>query len=472
VELWPAYLLVPVAAWLGRRYGRHGIVTVAVGTAATLLPSFELGPFGFGGMPALYVIALWVSIACAAPDPLRALMGGGRLFRSPSLFICALILLPISLSMGLHEFEDGGALRLSLALQPLLLFSLFLFGLAGFPPKPAIAGLTAAAILGMAMRFFGLDDIVSAIPAHSTDPDAGWISDFGFRYRLDDLAALVTSLGYFVAGRLVEQCRAADQPSSSLWRHPYLAVGALTTLATLATIARQLLPPLPRIADLTGIYGDYDALIIAGFLAGLLLRHAGIALCFGLFVALVAASNAVAFMLGRGSLSVSLEQPVICLAYGTLGVATCALLAGAPIAFKGRRWVQYGLLLVGVIAIVTSSSELIELTTVLMIAIGGALVALVPQWVRRKLELRGMRITGEGWLPLAAILAILGWIAFNARAILSALLHVAEDWDISLGLAIVTMTVLLHVPAALLAAGLTRCLPKVWRDIKLLTGRS
>lgn len=471
LEVWPAYLLIPVAAWLGRRYGRHGIIAVAIGTAAALLPTFDLGPFAFGGTIGLYVIALWVSIACAAQDPLHALIGGGRLFRSLSLFIGALIVLPISVSIGLHELEDGDALRFPLTLQPLLLFSLFLFGLAGFPPMHAIAGLTAAAILGMAIRFFGVDDILSTQLANPADPDAAWIGDFSFSYRLDDLAALVTSLAYFFTGRLLEQWRAADQLGSSLWRHPYVTVCALTILAALGTIAPQLLPPLPTIADPTGIYGDYYALIIASFLAGLLLRHAGIAICLGLFVALIAASNAAAFMLGRGSLSVSLEQPLICIAYGALGVAARALLVGAPIAFKAKRWVQYGVLVLGVIAIVTSSSELIELATVLLIAIGGALLALVTQWVRRQLELRGIRITGEGWLPFAAILAILGWIAFNARAIASTLLHVAENWDISLGPAIVMMIVLLHVPAALLAAGLARCLPKVWSDIKLLTGR-
>jgi hypothetical protein len=468
LSIWPAYLLIPVAAWLGRRYGTHGIITVAIGSAAALLPIFELGPFAFGGSVGIYVVALWIAIACSAPDPLQALIGNGRLFRSTPLFIAAIILLPISLGVGLHQFEDQGALRLSVALQPLLLFSLFLFGLAGFPPRRAAIGLIITAIFGIAVRSLGADEALAAFIANPGDPEAAWGMELRLGYRLDDLAALCTALACYFAGRLVEQWRAADQPESAFWRHPYATVVALTILAALGTLSGLLLPPLPRLVEVVGIHGNYDALVIASFLAGLLLRHAGIAMCLGLFLVLIAAGNLAAFMLGRGILLLSLEQPFICLAYGALGVGARALLTGAPIPFKAKRWVQYGVLVLGIIAIVTSSSELIELASVLLMAIGGALFALVIDWVRRKLGQIGIPITAEGWLELAAILALLGWVVFNSRGILSALLDMADDWEVPAGLAVVMIIVLLHIPLALLAAGLARCLPKVWSDLKVL----
>jgi hypothetical protein len=471
LRVWPAYLLVPVAAWLGRKYGARGAITVAVGAVAALLPTFRLGAFEFGGTPDLYVIALWVAIACAAQDPLRALIGDGQLFRSTGLFIVLLVLLPMSLSLGTHELEDGTRLGLWIGARPLLLFALFLFGLAGFPPKRAIAALAIAALAGIAIRFFGIEDSVSAPIAAGIDPEAPWVNDFRLRYEWNDLAVLLTGLAYFFTGRLVDQRRARAHELSALWRHPYLTVALLTLLATLGTLAGQLLPRLPDAAQLAGIYGDYFALPVAAFLAGFLLLHRGVAFCFGLFIALIAGSNAVAFSLGQGGLSVAIEQPVICLFYGMLGIGVRELVDGAVIPFKAKRWVQYAILVAGILAIVTSSAEIIDLAATVAIAVGGALLAVAVQWFKRKLEQRRIRITGEGWLMLATIIVVVGWAALKAPAILSRLFLLAEDWDMSEGMAMIAVIVLLHVPLAFLGAGLAKCLPKVWSDIRSLTGR-
>ncbi|HNH46183.1 MAG TPA: hypothetical protein PKY30_04060 [Myxococcota bacterium] len=148
VTLWPAWLLVPAAAWLGRRYGAQGVVATAIGALAALLPTYYADGMEFGGAPEVYVVALWVGIAAAAPDPLPALIGSGRFFRHPASFILALLLLPLSLWLGTHEFEEGASLSLSLGLRPLLLFALLLFGLAGLSTPLAMAGLVAATIAG------------------------------------------------------------------------------------------------------------------------------------------------------------------------------------------------------------------------------------------------------------------------------------------------------------------------------------
>jgi len=474
LRVWPAYLLVPVAGWLGRRYGTSGIVTGAIGALAALSPTLQLGPFEFGGTPDLYVVAIWVCVACAAKDPLRALIGDGRFFRSSFVFVAALIVLPMSLGLGGHELEDGTRLSLWIGLRPLFLFGLFLFGLAGFPPKRAVAALAVAAIAGVAIRFFDIDRLISGSIAAHIDPAAPWVNDFRLRYEWNDAATLITGLVCFFAGGLVNQRRTGDRERSVLWRHPYLAIAILTILPALGTIAGQLLPPLPAPVDLTGLYGDYYALPVAGFLAGFLLYHLGVAICLGLFVALIAGSNLAAFLLGIGGWSISLEQPFICLGYGLLGVGARTFLDGVATPFKAKRWLQYAGLVLGILAIVTSSSELVEVATLVLIAIGGALMAIVVQRFRRKLDRRGIRITGDGWLLLGVIVVVLAWAVFNARIIASSLFIMAADYDISEGMAWVIVIVLSHIPVALLAAGLTRCLPKVWGDIRLLimTGRA
>lgn len=467
----PSYLLVPLAAWLGRRHGVQGVIAVAVGGIAALFPTYQAGPVNVGGMPDLYIIALWVSIACAAADPLRRLIGGGKLFRSPIAFALMLVLFPISLSLGGHQFEDGGALSLWVGLRPLLLFGLFLFGLAGFQPRRAIAGLVLATIIGIAIRYFEIDDQVSAVVAAQFDPDAPWINNFSVYYRLDDLAGLATGLGFFFAGRLVDRRRANAAAESAVWRHPYLTIVGLTLLASVGIAVGLLLRSLPPVFERLGIYGDYYALPVAAFLAGFLLHYRGIAINFGLFVAVIAGGNLAAIYLGPASLSASLEQPLFCLAFGMLGLRLRDLLDGTTTTFKAGRWVQYAGLVLGILAIVTSSTEVANLAKAIAIAVGGALLALLAQWVRRALDRRGIRIAGDGWLLLGAIVVVLIWTAFNLGALAAMAMELAEDWDMPGGLAIIVMIVLLNIPLALLAAGLARCLPKVWGDIRLMLGR-
>lgn len=472
LRVWPAYLLVPAAAWLGRRYGGRGVVTVALGAVAALLPTFWFGPFEFGGTLDLYVIALWVAVASAARDPLRALTGNSGLFRSTGLLIAALIVLPLSLRLGTHQLEDGTQLSLWIGPRPLLLFALFLFGLAGLAPKRAVAALVIAAIAGIAIRYFGIDDAVSNAIAADIDPEAPWVNAFRLRYEWDDLAALATGLACFMAGRLVSQSRDGQPEQSLLWRHPYLTVTLVTILAALGTLSEQLLPRLPDAASLLGIYGDYFALPVAAFLAGFLLRHRGVAFCLGLFVLLIAGSNATAYALGQGGLSVALEQPFICLAYGMLGTGTRRLVDGVAVPFEAKRWVQYALLVFGVIAIVTSASELADLAMALLIAVGGALVAAGAEWLRRAMKRRGIQISGDGWLMLAAIVACALWAALNASAIASVGQALANELDLTEGAALIVGIVLLHIPIALGAAGLSVCLPKVLSDVRALAGRN
>lgn len=472
LRVWPAYLLVPVAARLGRRYGSRGVVTVALGAAAALLPTFRLGPFAFGGTPDLYVIALWIAFAGAARDPLQALTGDGRMFRGTGLLIAALVVLPLSLNLGTHELEDGTQLSLWVGPRPLLLFALFLFGLAGLAPARTTAAVSIAAIAGIAIRHFGFDDAVSNAIAAGIDPEAPWVNAFRLRYEWNDLAALATGLACFFAGNLVARSRAGQQDESALWRHPYLTVTLATLLAALGTLTGQLLPPLPEAASLAGLYGDYFALPVAGFLAGFLLRHTGVAFCLGLFVLLIAGSNVIAYSSGQGGLSVALEQPFICLAYGMLGTGTRSLVDGVAVPFKAKRWVQYALLVIGIIAIVTSASELTDLATSLLIAVGGALVAAGVEWLRRAMKRRGIQVSGDGWLMLATIVAVATWTILNGSAIVSTILALADELDMTEGAALIFAIVLLHIPAALAAAGLSACLPKVWSDVRMLIGRA
>lgn len=470
IGIGPVYLLVPVAAWLARRFGPQGIVVAAIGALAALLPLYQTDGGEFGGAPEVYVIAVWVAVATASPDPLRALIGDGAIFRNPAVFVLLLVLLPLSVGLGSHDLEDGGRLSLYLSLRPLFLFALVLFGLAGLSSRVVVAGLAVALVIGAAIRYFQLDGALSDAMGAHVDPYASWINRLSLGYRWDDLAGLVTGLACFYAGRTLLAWREGRRDGAGLWRHPYLVIGGLTLLAICGSFVGQLLRGMPVELEFLGLYGDYYALLIASFMAGFLRHHLGIAVTLGLLLAFVAAGNAAAYMLDRGGATLAIEQPLIVLAYGTLGLGLRDLLDGTTTTFAARKWVQYAVLVGGALAIATSMSDLLDLAQAALTAIGAAILGLIVQWLRGSLARAGIRITGEGWLMLLVLLAATIFLAFNVAPLMAILTEAIDDLDLPAGMIAAGTMLLMNVPVALLAAGYAKCLPKVWGDIKTLRG--
>lgn len=472
ITLWPAWLLVPTAAWLGRRHGVQGVTAIAIGALVALLPTYYADGMEFGGAPEVYVVALWVAIAAARRDPLPALIGTGRLFRHPPVFLLALLLLPLSIWLGTHEFEEGATLSLALNLRPLLLFALVLSGLAGLATPLATAGLVAATIAGVILQVFHIDEIVSQAIGADFDPYAPWFNRFSLQYRWDDLATLVTGLACFFAGRTLQRWRAGLREGAGPWRQPLLAAVALTLLGACGPLVRQWAPELPEIAAPFGLYGDYFALPLAAFMAGFLRHHLGIAVTLGVLLALIGGDIAGAYFLERGGIGFGIEQPLLVLAFGTMGSRLRDQLDGTTTTFKALRWVQYAILVGGVLALLTSWSDLVDLAKAVLMAVAAALFGIAAQWLRRKLEQRGISITGEGWLPFLALLAVTLFLALNFMPILAVLTEALDDLDMPPAMIAAGTLLLMNVPVALLAAGYAKCLPKVWRDLQAMRGRA
>lgn len=465
VTIWPTYLLIPAAAWLARRFGIAGLVVTIIGAAAALLPIYQTDGGEFGGVPEVYVIAIWVGIAVTAVDPLRALIGSGYLFCSWFIFIPALALLPLSVGLGAHDFEDGARMSIYFNLRPLLLFALLLFGLAGLPSRIAITGLVAAAAAGIAVDHFELDQALSDALGTWTDPTAPWINHVSVHYRWDDLAALLTGLACFYAGRTLMNWRAGRSEGSGPWRWPYLAIAALTLLAVSGTIIGQLGSNPPATYDFLGLYGDYYALLIASFMAGFLRRHLGVAVTLGLLLALLAGGNAAAYLLERGSAVLAVEQPLLVITFGVLGLRLRDLVDRTTTTFKVARWMQYAVLVGGALLIMTSMSELLNLAQAVMVAIGAAVLGVAAQWLRGKLALADVHINGDGWLLLLVLLGATLFLALNFQPILATVTEALDDLDLPSGMIAAGTLVLLNVPVAVLAAGFAKCLPKAWQDI-------
>jgi hypothetical protein len=227
-----------------------------------------------------------------------------------------------------------------------------------------------------------------------------------------------------------------------------------------------LLPGLPPAASYFGVNGQYLALPLAAVMAGYLLGYVGIAYCLGVTVALILGINAISLLVTQQGLWIEVEQPLFCLAFGLLGLRLRDLQTGIVRTWPGRRWWFYGLLVLAVLPALFSPAELFDLVWPFVAAVGAALLAAGMDWLRRRLNLTGVTLTGEGWLKLAVAITVLAAIIVNARYLLEGLLAEADSFDLPMEIALPVALVLLHLPLAYLAYVLTQVWPKVAGDVR------
>lgn len=446
VSLSLPYLLIPIAAWLGRRYGAAGFIAILLGGLLALVPYLDMSAGSFGGAFAVYFICIYVCRAACADNPAQALMGDGRILRQPWVFPVTLIFLPLSLYSGRYDLQEDLVVDFYFTLLPLCFFILFLLGVAGLRAGLAVGGIVGAVLLGIILEI-----------AHV--PNLGTVE---YQYHLDDLATLVTALGYFVAGRAVTDADATRNP----WRLRYVTTAAFVILALMPQIISAFLPDLPPIPDYIGLNGQYLALPLAALMAGYLLGYGGIGFCLVVTLLLIAACNAALLLLAQRGLWIYAEQPLFCLAFGLLGLRLRDAQTGVPRPWPGGRWYVYGLLVLLFLPVLFSPAQLLDLAWPFIMAFGAALLALAIAWLRRRLKLQDITLTGEGWLKLAGALAVLAGIVVNARHLLEGMLAEAASLDLPIEIALPAALVLLHLPLAYLAYVMARVWPKVAGDLQ------
>ncbi|HEY7238345.1 MAG TPA: hypothetical protein VH600_04190 [Burkholderiales bacterium] len=326
----PVFLLVPLAALLGARYGRRALGLVALGGLPLLPPvAVSLGFVSLGSAPDVYAVALAVCALVASERPVveqaaeRVPRFGGWAFAA------ALVVLPMTLSLWGTEL---GALRISVmfGLTGLFWLLLFLLGWSGFPARWAVAGLALAAASGMWLH-------AAVTPADGrmffSGPQAE-LPLFGLTrmehlwwdYRFDSPAAFLAGVGYFAAGGLwAEMLRTRVAPLAA--RDAWSLVLVVATLALGFIVNRSALMAigfephaLPRYGFLLGAP---LALPLTGLLAALLLGRRGLAvavLAVPAFWVLDAFAMS-GFRLPLYEFRAPLHQPLCVLGFGLLGLA-------------------------------------------------------------------------------------------------------------------------------------------------------
>jgi hypothetical protein len=136
------YSIVPCAAWLASRYGRHGLTAFAIGGLTYWLGlSVSYFPTRFTLLPDFYIVG--VVVAWAAADPNRFLQKLQSL--RPSFLQTAAIVLILPTSIVIWQ----GSLQFGWKADLLFPFVLFLLGWAGVPGRRMVPLIVSVGLIGL-----------------------------------------------------------------------------------------------------------------------------------------------------------------------------------------------------------------------------------------------------------------------------------------------------------------------------------
>ena len=147
---------VPLAVFLGHRYGSAGLITVALGGA--LLPLGFSGAFGlFGGQLAIYILSLWVCAIFASGKDIKEVLSKSHIFQNPSviagILFASLIFLPIAFRYS-AELDSGLKTIFRFRAEYILYFVLWYLGTQNVNRRMVIVFLFCFAFFGFLLRHF------------------------------------------------------------------------------------------------------------------------------------------------------------------------------------------------------------------------------------------------------------------------------------------------------------------------------
>ena len=402
-SFYAAYLLVPFAALLGRRYGLSGVVAIALGGLVFVVNIS--GPWGWvGGSPALYLIALAVAAVAAMPRPLIECLRWPQEDRAAGwLAFAAPFLLVVYIGIGGLEFSFGFGFSL------LGYFLLFVLGVRGVRMAALVLGFAAAAALSWALVANGLVMRPQSSPYVSIS--------------LLHPSAVLASLAMVSAGAAT-RAFLSGSALPKFWQRPYLALTALVLLwfgpPPIAAIPFNL-----EFTRYIYILEVAAVLPLAAFMAGLLRGARGaiavtavvtvLTLVWSVVVKVIDQSTAVSLYVG----GVALEAPFVAAAYAVMGARAAESRSG-PADFRMLRLpvlllLLFLLVLGATLAILGDGGPVRTALAVLFVL--GAIAASIAAWrLYRAMAARGFGITSEKWAPFVAILGVAGTVAANLQA--------------------------------------------------------
>jgi len=470
------YLLVPLAALLGARYGLTGVIATAIGGLAFVVAA---GPFSWGwlgGSPALYLIALAVAALAASPTskpylawprwPEKDGAAAWLAFAAPLLLVAS-----IGASGG-----SGSGLRLGFHFPFSLLgyFLIFAMAVRGVRRWPLAAGLAVAAALTWLLGFYGLE-------GRRTGQAYAYL---GVLQPASVLAALAVhsagaALHAFLRGR----------PVSRFWQRPYLAATALALLWHGPQPFDWMKIDFGALRSIQFLQAPV-VLPVAAFTLGLLRGRRGVVFAAILGPAVIGVSALGALLVDEFFgidlyWRVPLEAPFVAAAFGVLGATLAEARMPQPPSRAPRTLGFLGLLLVSAAAIAGEGDSAARLVVAALFAVACVVVFFMAPRLQAAMARHGFHLTADRWLGFATLVTAVIVVAAKLETVvgeareqyrgfvllLQAIYEMARDSRRSaegaaetIAFAAVVVVVLLLVLISALR-NTARILPKIYRDL-------
>lgn len=400
------YLLIPLAALLGGRFGIAGVMAVALGGLTFVVAAHGAAfPGSLGGAPGLYLIALCVAaMATVAPFQWPAWPARDRM--ASRVALAAPLLLVLSITAGQSQSAGSGGVRLAFffGMSVLGYFAIFAMAARGARLWPVLAGLAAVAAVTWPLTLAGV------LPGRRADP--------GLAILFLQPAAVLAAIACYSAGATLRGALGHRATPWGFWRWPYLTAAVLLVLW---------FGPDPGIrVRQGGVYSIYFAQIpvllpVAAFAAGVLRGARGT-----VFVTALATALPLLGLLGRALdidlfryRSLPLEAPFVAFAYAKLGAAL--VMQGVP-ARRGSPAVRaFNYFLLGIVTTGAIVGEGGTARVVLGTLFAVAFLLLCYAGVRARRATAGtpQEITPEGWLTATTVVCVAFILAANAQEALS-----------------------------------------------------
>ena len=278
------YFAVPVAAWLGYRYGRRGITAVAFGMSPLLYGSPVINGFRLNMQPDLYVVSVLVCWAFAHPKSWWQQLESLKVTQPSvaALFVVAGGSVYFAGSFGSVGWYSGGIL---------LPFAVFALGLSGQDSRPVFIYAAAMGVLGMGLYFWELS-------RRSVQLEYG-LKFFG-GYYYDNVPEILLVVLMLAFGRHVAGALKGETPKA--WIGPWQGYLLFAVLWLFALHWVKLIIPLDYVLD--GRHVPYGRIALAGsnwlilalaFMAGMTWQYRGAAILGGAVLIAIVESFIVAF---------------------------------------------------------------------------------------------------------------------------------------------------------------------------------
>lgn len=407
------YVVIPLAAFLGHKYGKGAIWTVVLG--GMLFPiGLKLGAYSSGRYLDLYLLAI---ITCYLASSPRSLQQWLPKLTSKKLLIAALILFPMAIVFYEGELFEDLPVILGFDFFDFLVVFLFAMGAAGRSAKSVIVALVVAGAIGITLKIMGwpprANIILDAQKVYLPLLGLSELKNMGGYYTLNSTIDLLTCLGYFWSGYILYRFwEKGSIPATSKFFWFWLFLAGFFALSSLDyyLLIREL--DWPR-SPLLNITKSTLLLVLVCFMAGLLGKRRGLGFMVGMVV-LFWVLNGIAisgFNFTRPYILFRPMEIVYVFSFGSLGIWLRNQLVEEEQAALSWNWFWYTLSF-SALVFFAQINRFSLFETLLLLTIPTAIISLsmLTGYLRNRYST--LKVEGHGgWVSLLGMIfvAYLGW---------------------------------------------------------------